>query len=496
MTDAPRLCVTVTATTMDELRRRRDAASSADGVDLVELRLDGVVDPNVAGALGGRRKPVIVTCRPQWEGGRFDGAEEDRQRLLAEAIAGGAEYVDIEWRARLEPLIKTAGSRAVVSMHDFERVPDSLERAVRAMWATGAGHVKAAVQVRSLADSVRLLGAARQHPGTIVIGMGERGLVTRVLAARFRSPWTYAGDLGDVGQVTASTLVDDFGFHTLSSSAAVYGLVGSPIGHSVSPAMHNAALRASRRDAVYLPLPAADVDDFIAFAHGFDLQGASITIPFKVSLFTHVDEAYAVARRIGAINTIKNESGRWLGGNTDAAGFVGPLQRVLDRQPIARGPMRASLVGAGGAARAAAVALASIGADVTVHARRRAQAAEVAQLVGGRAGTWPPPAGSWDVLVNCTPIGMYPGEEASPMAGVPLDGGIVYDLIYNPPATRLLRDAAAAGCVTIGGLEMLVAQAEEQFAWWFGSRPAAGVMREAAERRLASFATAVEGAFE
>jgi shikimate dehydrogenase len=196
-----------------------------------------------------------------------------------------------------------------------------------------------------------------------------------------------------------------------------------------------------------------------------------------------MDECDSVARRIGAINTIRIDGGRLLGTNTDAAGFLQPL---ADRGVALRGA-RAAIAGAGGSARAVAVALASSGADVTVHARDRAKAEDVALIAGGQVGAWPVGPGSWDLLVNCTPVGMHPRVDATPVAPSSLTGQYVYDLIYNPETTALLRDASVAGCATIGGLEMLVAQAHEQFHWWTQTRVGTGVMREAAARRLAEF---------
>jgi shikimate dehydrogenase len=230
-------------------------------------------------------------------------------------------------------------------------------------------------------------------------------------------------------------------------------------------------------------LPAVDVDDFIVFARAIGLKGASVTIPFKVAFFERMDDTCAAARRTGAVNTIRFVEGKWLGTNTDASGFLRPLQ---DRGVSVRG-MRAAILGAGGSARAVAIALASDGAQVSVHARRRERAEDLAMLASGRAGPWPPEPGSWDVLINCTPIGMHPRVDETPMPVEALTGRLVYDLVYNPPATRLLREAAAAGIRTIGGLDMLVAQAQEQFLWWTGARPPHGAMRAAAEQGLQEF---------
>ena len=219
----PLLCVTVAAPTTAELRRMRD---EIDDADLIELRLDSVADPNVAGALAGRRRPAIVTCRPTWEGGHFAGSEEERKRLLADAFALGAEYVDIEWRARFDDLIaERAGRRVILSSHDFDGVPADLPARMAAMRSTGAEIVKIAAQPNTLADCVPLLDLgthARRQGSAVVIGMGEYGLATRVLAQRFGSRWAYAGRLRDIGQPDVSTLLNDYRFRTIGDATDVY----------------------------------------------------------------------------------------------------------------------------------------------------------------------------------------------------------------------------------------------------------------------------------
>ena len=206
----PMLCVTVTGDTTAELRRQRDAVADAD---LIEMRLDTVRDPTPAAALAGRRLPVIITCRPTWEGGSFSGAEEDRKRILADALALGAEYVDLEWRARFDDLIAgTGGRRIVLSSHDFHGVPIDLTARVHAMRSTGAEVIKLAATMSSLSDCVPLLelGAAAGRRGAIIlIGMGPYGAATRILATRFESAWTYAGTVHEVGQLTADALLRD-----------------------------------------------------------------------------------------------------------------------------------------------------------------------------------------------------------------------------------------------------------------------------------------------
>ena len=280
------------------------------------------------------------------------------------------------------------------------------------------------------------------------------------------------------------SLLNDYRFRSIGPATGLYGIVGLPVSHSVSPAMHNAAFAAAGLDSVYLPLPAADIDDFVEFARISLLKGASITIPYKVSIADRMDDVDPLARAVGAVNTLRVSGGRWEGANSDVAGFLRPLR---DRHVDLAG-VRAAVLGAGGSARAVVVGLASAGAAVTVHARNRSRAEQVAQI-GGQVsvGDWPPPPGSWDLLVNCTPVGMHPLVDRSPLPAEALSGRLVYDLIYNPSMTRLLCEARAAGCEIIGGLDMLVAQAQDQFQWWTGIRPDAAVMRAAATRRLAEF---------
>jgi shikimate dehydrogenase len=314
--------------------------------------------------------------------------------------------------------------------------------------------------------------------------MGTPGLATRVLPEHVGSCWTYGGDGVAPGQVSVDRLRDEFRVGRVGASTPVYAVVGRPIGHSVSPAMHNAAFAATGVDGVYIPCEASDFDDFLALADALGIAGASVTAPFK-------EDAARTAGQGGALNTLRRRDGGWDGTNTDVEGFLAPLAgEALEGR-------RAAIVGAGGSARSVVSGLVSRGARVSVHARRPEAAQALADAAHVTAGPWPVPRGSWDLLVNTTPVGTHPDVDRSPVDAPDLpsglDGALVYDLVYNPRPTRLLRDAAAAGCRTLDGLDMLVAQAVRQFLWWTGVTPEARVLREAAERRLAAMAGPSEG---
>ena len=475
-----KLCVTVTADTTAELRTRRDQAVDAD---LVELRLDTVRDPSAAAALAGRRCPVIVTCRPKAHGGHFLGSEEERRTILSEALALGAEYVDLEWQGACADLMnRTGGRRVILSHHDFTGVPADLPNLTHAMLASGAEIVKVAVTASRLGDCLTLRDVGRNtRVPMALVAMGEAGMPSRVLPGWMGSCWTYAGDNVAPGQLSAARMLDEFSFRRIGAHTEIYGVLGKPVSHSVSPSMHNAAFRATHRDAVYLPLAAADFDDFTAFADAVGLRGASVTAPFKVNAFERAHECDPVSRRIQSVNTLRRDGRRWLGCNTDVSGFLAPLEASMHLRGA-----RATVLGAGGAARSVSVALASAGMRVTIAARRADQARAVAALTGAAVSPWPPESTSWDLLVNATPVGTSPLGHESPLpSGYPFHAGtIVYDLVYNPPRTKLLSEASTAGCRTIGGLDMLVAQAQAQFEWWTGQRPADRVMRDAAMARL------------
>jgi 3-dehydroquinate dehydratase/shikimate dehydrogenase len=476
----PQICVVATGTTMEELRRNRD---TAEGADLVEMRLDFAAKPDAQAALEGRRRPVILTCRPVWEGGRFDGPEEVRRRILEDGIAGGAEFIDVESRAIFaHDLIRARRGRGVVlSTHIFGPMPVDLESRWSALKSPGAEIVKLSAEAHSLTDTLRIMALAdtarsELDPGHVLIAMGEAGTATRVLASRLRNRWTYAGDRVAPGQLSASRLLKEFRIRDMKPDAAIFGVVGNPISHSLSPVMHNAGFAHFGLNAVYLPLQASSAQDFVDFARAIYLAGASITAPFKLGLMDEVDELEPLARRVGAMNTLVVRDGQWHGANTDVYGFSTPLSARMKVKGV-----RASILGAGGAARAVAIALADMGSSVTICARRPEAAREIAQLAHGTVGAFPPRAGSWDVLVNAIPAGESAATE-SPIEGAPLDGEIVFDLVYAPAETKLLRDARAAGCMIIGGLEMLVAQAERQFELWTGHAPPSGLFQRAAGR--------------
>ena len=450
---------TVTADTMAELRAARDRATRAD---LVELRLDGIRDLDVSGALQGCERPVIATCRPVWEGGRFDGGEVERLKILSRACALGADYVDVEWRADWRA-VRVANSRLVLSHHDFDGLPSDLDERARAMRQSGAAVIKIAVTAAALGDCLTLKEAIDVDGPRVLIAMGMPGQLTRAWPAWFGSCWSYGGSAAP-GQLGVDDLIDVYRVRETSGATEAYALFGAPLCHSASPRIHNAAFAQHERDAVYVPLESPDADEALRVADAIGVRGASVTAPHKRAMFDRSRPADDFSRDLGAVNTLRRAGKGWEGRNFDVVGFLAPL----DRRSVSVRKRRAVVLGAGGAARAVAWSLKSHGARVEICARRRPQAEELAQSLGVGVVDWPPAAG-WDVLVNTTPVGTWPRTENAPIEPDLLGdahGRIVYDLVYNPRETTLMRWAREAGAEVIGGMEMLIEQAYAQQRWW------------------------------
>ena len=460
--------------------------------DLFEVRADYVRDLDLAALLAARTKPILLTCRSESEGGRFpDRDHEARRRLLSEAVRRGFDLVDAEARSGFSDVVAAkTGKGLVLSWHDLEGTPEDLDAIHDRMAAQNPDVVKIAVTARSVADLGRLLAFAGRRAGRgrrlVALAMGPLGVASRVLGGRWGAPFTFAspenGREAAPGQLPAAVLAGTYRARSISSSTRVYGLLGSDVLRSLSPAIQNRAFAERAIDAVYVPLQAESMSAFVSALPSLDLSGFSVTRPYKGQILPHLASVTPNAAEAGSANTVLVRDGRLVGLSTDGDGVLVPLRRRLD--PAGRA---VAIVGAGGGARAAAFALVRAGARVTVLARRAGQAAEVAAATGcASAGLDALPGLRWDVLVNATPVGSgaCPGRTLVP-AETLRPGAVVFDMVYEPRETPLLGAARAKGCVTIDGVEMLVAQAVGQFEAWTGQPAPIEAMAEAALAAIA-----------
>jgi 3-dehydroquinate dehydratase/shikimate dehydrogenase len=421
--------------------------------------------------------------------------------LLASAEAG-CQIVDLEVESvegaaprqldQLHDGLRAAGTALLISFHDFSRTKNLDQVALRIL-AFQPDFVKVVSTAKSLADNLAVLKLIQDHSRSsevVGIAMGEEGLVSRVLSLRAGAPFTFAafseGPLSDKpatsstlatapGQLTARTLRDLYRVEQLDQATRIFGVAGDPISHSLSPLMHNAAFRRENVNAILLPLLTHKVADLLTLARELPLAGAAVTMPLKEEVLPHLANSDPLTARIGACNTLRTGAdGKLYGFNTDVAGVVRPLERRLKLQGA-----RIAVLGAGGAARAAVFALVDQGAEVFVVNRSHDSAVKLARQAKAKPLKHDLFAKStFDVLINATPCGMEGNKQPLPISETELNASLVFDMVYNPLETPLLKLAKARGIPVVTGMEMFVQQGARQFEIWTGKpAPEAEMMR-------------------
>lgn len=445
---------------------------------------------------------AIATCRRTEAGGNFSGNIEEQVGILAAAFRAGCNWVDLEidslgcvpksaGTAWLEPL---RGARLIVSHHNFRRTPPlgtiytRLARIpmLRGLGAPAIQMVKIAGQATKLVDNLKYrdMLKRRRSPPLVTFGMGPCGIPSRLLALRWGSEFVYASasDLHTIapGQLPVEALRSAYRVEHLDEQTRLYGVVGSRASFSLSPPMHNSAFQAKHVNAVYLPCETSRLVDFLEFARRLKLQGFSVTMPFKGSIIKHLNWLDPLAAQIGACNTVAIQNGKWMGWNTDAAAVV----EVLTKRLRLAGS-RVLILGAGGAARAAAYALRAEGVAVLIAARRETAAKRLARGISAQAIPWDRADGlDVDAVINATPVGMAPYADASPIDLARLRVRVVFDMVTHPQQTRFLTQARGRGLIAIPGLEMLVAQGARQFEIWTGESAPRALMEQAVRQTL------------
>lgn len=498
--DMGKLCVAILASSPAELIERAGAAL-ADS-KFLEFRLDMLPKPAAAlpsvkeFLVAHRDATVIATCRRKQFGGHFAGPLKEELEVLLKASEAGCQIVDLEVESaekvahrqldQLRANLRAAGTALLVSFHDYEHTRN-LEQAAQRIEAFRPDFVKVVTTARSLTDNLAVLKLIedRSLSSHIVgIAMGEEGLLSRVLGPRAGAAFTFAsfsnGEQTAPGQVTARTLRDLYRIEQLDQATRIFGVAGDPIAHSLSPLMHNAAFRRENVNAVLVPLKVHKVAGLLTLARELPLAGAAVTMPLKQELLPHLANPPRanldpLTHRIGACNTLRTGAdGKLYGFNTDVDGVVRPLEKRLKLQGA-----RIAVLGAGGAARAAVFGLVAQGAEVFVVNRTHENAVKLARQAKAHAIRHEQFAKShFDVLINATPCGMAGSKQPLPIEENELNAGLIFDMVYNPFETPLLKLAKERGIPVVTGLEMFVQQGARQFEIWTGKpAPEAEMMR-------------------
>lgn len=473
----PRICVSIAARKVPEMIALAERAARSNS--FLEFRLDYLPQP-MAG-LGKLReflavRPELIAlavCRKTQSGGHFRGSVEAECAILGKAAQAGCQWLDLALEsAERVPAQSLRQLRAraslLISHHDFGATRH-LAEIERRMAAIPADLYKAVWAAKTLEDNVKVLRWGRSLPAPrVAFCLGAAGRASRILAVRADGPFTFAAlapgaETGE-GQMDAAALERVYRLGEINRATRVYGVLGHPIAHSLSPLMLNTAFRRASVNAVYVPLETRHAEEALALARELPLGGFSITLPHKRALLKVLDGVDPLARQVGAINTVVRSAGKFYGYNTDVAGIIAPLEALA---PLAK--KRVLVLGAGGAARAAVFGLKARGAEVFICNRTSARGRQLAQAAGAKTIMRRELAkADFDIVVNATPLGQFPKLKQSPLEPEEIRAGIVFDLVYNPLETELLRRARARGARIIHGLEMFVAQGAAQFEIWTG----------------------------
>lgn len=492
-----KLCVAIQGSSPAEMLDRAENAVSH--FKFIELRLDALSRPANAPAYlkqflaEHRDVTAIATCRRKVNGGEFDGPLAAELEILMKAAQAGCQIIDLEVESAEEmkaaqlAKLRSSGAALLISFHDFSRTK-GLDQAADRIEVFKPDYVKVVSTARNLADNLavlRLIEDRSLASHVVGIAMGEEGLVSRVLGPRAGAAFTFAsyaeGTETAPGQVTAETLRDVYRLEHLDQATRVFGVAGNPISHSLSPLLHNAAFRREIVNAILLPLKTKTVQDLLTLALELPLAGCAITMPLKTEVLPHLANMDPLTSRIGACNTLRmGADGKLYGFNTDVAGVVRPLERRLRLKGA-----RVVVLGAGGAARAAVFGLVEQGAEVLIVNRTHEHAVQLARQAKAKSLKHELLAKQkFDVMINATPCGMAGNKQQMPVAENELNANIVFDMVYNPLETPLLKLAKSRGIAAISGLEMFVQQGARQFEIWTGKPAPEQEMMRVVEHEL------------
>lgn len=464
------------------------------GAKLVELRLDYIQSRvNLKRLLQDRPSPVIVTCRRERDGGKFTGSNDARLLLLRTAIAEGADYVDLEEDVAKE-IPRFGATKRVISYHNFRKTPDNLQEIHQRLASFDADIVKLSTMANQPHDNLRMLDLVEQSDApTVGICMGDIGTPSRILTGRVGAPFTYATFHQErtlaPGQLSFQHMTEIYRYDRITRDTAIYGVIADPVGHSLSPQILNTALGDAGMDAVYLPfrVPREYLDQFMDDAPTLGVRGLSVTIPHKETIARRLTKIDPAVKGIEAVNTAIFDGGEILGYNTDYKAAMDSLESALGTvgaQPSPLARKTVLLLGAGGVAKAIAYGLARRGARVTVASRTRLRADALAAKHDAEAVDWDERHRTHtDILINCTPVGMHPKVDETPYEKRSLRAGmLVFDTVYNPESTLLVKEARERHCRVITGVEMFVRQAWLQFKLFTGRDANPELMREVLKR--------------
>ncbi len=453
-------------------------------VDLVEIRADLIKNFSIdeyEKFLIQHKEPVIFTCRPNWEGGKFADSESERLQLLKAGIDSGSEFIDVEYNSDfINQFSKSAvPGKIIISSHDFEKTPsfEELEILIGKIKSLNPDLVKIVTTANSINDNFTVFHLLKQNVGLTMFCMGLFGQISRILGAKYLSEISFAALKEDQqsasGQISLEEMHNVYHFSKINPRTKVFGVIGKYAENSKSKYIHNAMFRANNLNSVFMPfkiLDKKDLNEFMQNFRDFNFTGASVTIPFKEAIIDNLDVIDETAQKIGAVNTIKNRNGKLYGYNTDCIGAVRALTELENIKE-----KRVLILGAGGASRAVIYGLLQENCKITIANRTLSKAEKLATDFGIKVIPFMNISQLFDqldIIINTTSVGMIPDRDESLIDEKDFPKNkIVMDIVYNPIKTKFIRNGEKAECKVVTGEKMLIFQAMEQFKIWTSIEP-------------------------
>ena len=492
----PVICVVI-GRTRHKMMQVEIQEAAKQGARLIELRLDYLAKaPDFKRLLANKPCPMIATVRRPVDGGRWSGTEEERHMLLRQAIIAGFDYVDLETDIA-NKIARFGKVKRIISYHNLQETPEDLEKIHGRMCDQDPDIVKIAATAQQPSDNVRVLKLLPNTPKpTVAHCMGDLGTPSRIISVQMGAPFTYGAFNRErtfaPGLMTFQELKKVYHLENINGLTAVYGVIGDPVGHSLSPLVHNRAMMNKRINGVYVPfrVPRGELAPFLKSFDELHIQGYSVTIPHKEAAAALARTKDNLVSEIGAANTLIRGADGWMAYNTDAPAAIESLKANMpvgpDGMPQHLRDRVVLLLGAGGVARALAYALAEEGTNLVLSNRTLERGQRLAEDVGCRAVDWNARHNVvCDILINCTSVGMYPNLDESPVHNSFLKPGLmVFETIYTPETTLLVREAQNRGCHVLTGVDMFVRQAALQFKLFTGKEPDLAMMTRTVRRAL------------
>ncbi len=482
----PKICLSVSENSTAQMWKT--IHTERNSINMVELRIDTLDALNeseltdLVTKIKRENLDIVWTVRWSEEAGHFKDSEENRKQTLLLGDQLNVNWIDIEYRSNLWKNLKLKHAKLILSYHNFEKTENNIEILINNIEKAGADLTKVAFAANSSEDLRKVCALYNNNKKPLIaIAMGEFGECSRILPAVKGLPWTYASSSNKKtapGQLNAFSLKNLYRFDQISEQTKVFCVIGDPVSHSLSPYVHNTLYASNSINAVYVKIHVDNIEEFYKIINIFNIKGVSATVPHKETILSKASPDHWL-HKVGAANTMAYKENNWIIDNTDIAAAIESIQSLLQVETP-----KVLILGAGGAAKGLAWGMTRNRWKLTICNRSIEKAKQLCEQLKADILGWDDRnAHGFDVVVNCTTLGMQPNENTTPMEFEGSHTGLIaFDTVYTPEKTLFLQNAKEVGALTISGREMFYRQAAFQHGLWFEQQPPFEAMSEIMEK--------------